>query len=267
MSKLRKHGDFVEQTMIEVQGLVKRYEDKAVISGINFTVTKGEVLSVIGPSGSGKSTMLRCLNFLEDFQDGQIIIDGAPVGYEMRHGQRRRQSEARIARHRADVGMVFQSFNLFAHMTALENVTLGPVKVLGKSRAQANAQGRELLAKVGLLDKALSYPSALSGGQQQRIGIARALAMHPKVILLDEVTSALDPERVGEVLKVIRQLADDGMTMVIVTHEMQFARDISDRVLFFDEGHIVEEGSPTNMFLHPATDRLSAFLQRFHDSH
>lgn len=254
-----------QRAMIEVQGLVKGYGGKIVIAGVDFTVSRGEVMSVIGPSGSGKSTMLRCLNFLEDFQAGRIAIDGESIGYEQRGGTRRRQGEVQIARHRAQVGMVFQSFNLFSHLTALQNLTLGPTQVLGRSRADAERAAHELLAKVDLADKAGHYPSALSGGEQQRIGIARALAMDPKVILFDEVTSALDPERVGEVLKVMRGLADDGMTMVIVTHEMQFAREISDHVIFFDGGRIVEQGPPDRMFDQPGTERLANFLRRFHD--
>ncbi len=252
----------MENNMIEVRGLTKLYGSHLVIDRIDMTVDKGQVLCVIGPSGSGKSTMLRCLNFLEDFQGGEILIEGTPVGYEGSGDKRRRLSEMRIARQRSEVGMVFQSFNLFAHITVLQNITLGPLKVLGQPRAEAEEFARELLVKVGLEDKAHAYPSALSGGQQQRIGIARALAMRPKVILFDEVTSALDPELVGEVLKVIRKLADDGMTMVIVTHEMQFAREIADRVLFFDQGCIVEQGPPDQIFSNPQTDRLLSFLKR-----
>ncbi len=255
-----------QRNMIEVRNLVKRYGEQAVISDVSFDVRCGEVLTVIGPSGSGKSTMLRCLNFLEEFQDGRIAIDGVAVGYDEKDGRRVRQPEALVAQHRADVGMVFQNFNLFAHKTALENITLGPILVRGMKRAEAQAMGRELLAKIGLADKADAYPANLSGGQQQRIGIARALAMRPKVLLFDEVTSALDPERVGEVLVVMRELADEGMTMVIVTHEMQFAREVSDRVLFFDQGRIVEQGRPEEIFGHPATDRLNSFLQRFHNA-
>ncbi len=255
-----------QRKMIEVRNLVKRYGEQSVLAGVSFDVGAGEVLTVIGPSGSGKSTMLRCLNFLEEFQDGLISVDGAPVGYENKEGRRLRQSEALVAQHRADVGMVFQNFNLFAHKTALENITMGPILVRGMKRSEAGAMGRELLEKIGLADKAEAYPANLSGGQQQRIGIARALAMRPKVLLFDEVTSALDPERVGEVLVVMRELADEGMTMVIVTHEMQFAREVSDRVLFFDQGKIVEQGRPDDIFGHPESDRLKSFLQRFHNA-
>jgi polar amino acid transport system ATP-binding protein len=255
-----------QKNMIEVRNLVKRYGDQTVIQGVSFDVRAGEVLSVIGPSGSGKSTMLRCLNFLEEFQEGHIAIDGTAVGYVEKGGRRLRQPEARVARQRADVGMVFQNFNLFAHKTALENITLGPILVNGMKRPEAEAMGRELLRKIGLADKAGAYPANLSGGQQQRIGIARALAMQPKVLLFDEVTSSLDPERVGEVLVVMRELAEEGMTMVIVTHEMQFAREVSDTVLFFDEGKIVEQGAPDAIFGSPTSDRLRSFLQRFHSA-
>ena len=252
--------------MIEVRGLVKRYGEQTVIEGVSFDVRAGEVLTVIGPSGSGKSTMLRCLNFLEEFQGGSIAFDGVAVGYVEKAGRRIRQGEAEVARHRAEVGMVFQSFNLFAHKTALENITLGPILVKGMKRPEALEMGRELLRKIGLADKADAYPANLSGGQQQRIGIARALAMHPKVLLFDEVTSSLDPERVGEVLVVMRELAEEGMTMVIVTHEMQFAREVSDTVLFFDQGRIVEQGRPEAIFGSPSSERLKSFLQRFHNA-
>ena len=252
------------ENMIEVTGLVKKYGDRTVIDGISFTVKAGEVLSIIGPSGSGKSTLLRCLNFLEEFQSGDIVIDGVSVGYRQRGSRRERQPEADIARQRADVGMVFQNFNLFAHKTVLENITLGPMLVRHMSRADAERLARELLEKVGLADKAQAYPASLSGGQQQRIGIARSLAMRPKVLLFDEVTSALDPELVGEVLAVMGELADEGITMMIVTHEMQFAQEISDAVLFFDEGRIVEQGPPEQIFGHSHNERLKAFLQRFH---
>jgi polar amino acid transport system ATP-binding protein len=253
------------QAMIEVRHLVKRYGDLTVINDISFNVERGEVLSIIGPSGSGKSTMLRCLNFLEEFQSGDILIEGESVGYISTSEKRKRRSETEVAKHRAEVGMVFQTFNLFSHKTALENVMLGPVTVRKVPRREAEKLAREQLAKVGLSDKADSYPSALSGGQQQRVGIARALAMEPKVMLFDEVTSALDPELVGEVLLVMKNLAEEGMTMVIVTHEMEFAQSVSDEVLFFDEGKIVESGDPASVFASPKTDRLQSFLQRFHE--
>jgi ABC-type polar amino acid transport system ATPase subunit len=248
--------------MIEVKGLRKSYGDHLVLDDVSFSVAKGEVLVVIGASGSGKSTLLRCMNFLEEFEGGEILIEGAPVGYE-RGNQRRRLTEAKIADLRTHVGMVFQSFNLFPHRSVLENVTMGPVHVKGEPKSEAEELGRTLLQKVGLGDKVNAYPARLSGGQQQRVGIARALAMRPKVMLFDEVTSALDPELVEEVLSVIRQLAADGMTMIIVTHEMAFARDIADRVLFFDKGRIAEAGSAGEVLDSPKTDRLKSFLGRF----
>lgn len=255
----------VRQNMIEVRHLVKRYgQQQAVINDVSFDVRTGEVLTIIGPSGSGKSTLLRCLNFLEEFQEGEIVVDGMTVGYLQKHGRRTRQPEAIVARHRADVGMVFQNFNLFAHKTALENIILGPMLVNNMGRAKAEQMARGLLVKVGLADKADAYPANLSGGQQQRVGIARSLAMQPKVLLFDEVTSALDPELVGEVLAVMRSLVKEGMTMVIVTHEMQFAQDVSDTVLFFDGGRIVEQGPPEQIFESSRNERLMTFLQRFH---
>jgi len=248
--------------MIDIHDLRKRYGDHLVLDGVSFSVAKGEVLVVIGASGSGKSTLLRCINFLEEFEGGEIRIDGAPVGYAP-GAARVRLPEARIAELRTQVGMVFQGFNLFPHLTALENVTMGPVHVKQEPRPEAEERARQLLAKVGLAEKVDAYPARLSGGQQQRVGIARALAMRPKVMLFDEVTSALDPELVEEVLNVVRQLAADGMTMVIVTHEMAFARDIADRVLFFDKGRIAEAGTASEVLDHPRTDRLRSFLARF----
>jgi polar amino acid transport system ATP-binding protein len=250
--------------MIEVKSLRKSYGQEWVLDGVSFEVARGEVLVVIGASGSGKSTLLRCINFLEEFQDGEILIDGMPVGYNVgTGGQRRRQSEATIAEMRTRVGMVFQSFNLFPHCTVLENLTMGPVHVKGVDRHEAESRALGLLTKVGLAEKANEYPSHLSGGQQQRVGIARALAMEPTVMLFDEVTSALDPELVGEVLYVMQKLAAEGTTMIIVTHEMQFARDVADTVLFFDKGRIEESGPPEDVFDSPKSDRLKAFLNRF----
>ncbi len=255
------------QPMISVRGLRKRFGDLLVLDGMSFDVKRGDVLAIIGPSGSGKSTMLRCLNFLEEFEEGEILIDGEPLGYRLRaDGRRVRQSEAEIARLRASVGMVFQSFNLFPHRNVLDNVTMAPVSVKGVDSKEARARAVALLDKVGLADKVDQYPSRLSGGQQQRVAIARALAMEPKVMLFDEVTSALDPELVGEVLAVMQHLAEEGMTMVIVTHEMQFARDVSDRLLFIDGGLIVEEGDPREVLRHPKSERLQAFLERFRAS-
>jgi len=247
--------------MIRVSGVTKRFGDHEVLQGISFDVQEGEVVVLIGPSGSGKSTLLRCINFLEEFQSGEIHVDGEPVGYA--DGIRKRQSEADIARLRTKAGMVFQNYNLFPHKTAIENIMMGPVLVNGENKSQARAHALELLAKVGLKEKADHYPSQLSGGQQQRVAIARALAMRPKVMLFDEVTSALDPELVEEVLKALRDLSKEGMTMIIVTHEMQFACDVADRLLFFYEGSIVEDGPPKEVFANPKTERFRAFVKRY----
>ena len=250
--------------MIEVRELSKRYGTLHVLKGMNFAVAKGEVVVVLGPSGSGKSTLLRCINLLEEFDDGEIRIDDDTIGYRLdAQGRRRRRSEVENARLREQVGMVFQGFNLFPHRTALQNVMMGPVQVRGIRRQQAAQLAHALLAKVGLSDKAGEYPARLSGGQQQRVAIARSLAMQPKVMLFDEVTSALDPELVGEVLRVIRQLAQEGMTMVIVSHEIPFARDVADRIVFMDQGVIVEEGPPTRLLTDPASPRLKLFLRRY----
>lgn len=250
--------------MIEVRGVVKRFGELTVLRGIDMTVGPAQVVVVIGPSGSGKTTLLRCLNFLEEYDAGEIYVDGELLGYRRsENGRLVRRSEAEIARSRTHIGMVFQGFNLFPHKTVLENVVLGPVYVKGEKRDPAVTLAKELLAKVGLLHKVDAYPGTLSSGQQQRVAIARALAMQPKVMLFDEVTSALDPELVGEVLAVMRQLADEGMTMVIVTHEMQFAREVAHRVMFMDDGKVVEESAPGELFTCPKTERLQAFLRRF----
>jgi ABC-type polar amino acid transport system ATPase subunit len=249
--------------MIEVRNLRKCYGALEVLRDISFSVEKGEVVVVLGPSGSGKSTMLRCINLLEDFEGGEIRIDGEAIGYCEDARGRRRRKERENARLREQVGMVFQSFNLFPHRTALQNVMMGPLKVQGQPRNKIEPMARDLLRKVGLLDKADQYPARLSGGQQQRVGIARALAMQPKVMLFDEVTSALDPELVGEVLRVIRQLAQEGMTMIIVTHEIHFARDVGDRIIFMDGGLIVEQDAPANLLANPKSDRLKLFLRRY----
>lgn len=251
-------------SMISVRNLQKRFGETRVLNGIDVEVDSGEVLVVIGPSGSGKSTMLRCLNFIEEYDGGEVWIDGELLGYRKdRHGKLVRQSEAQIARMRTQVGMVFQSFNLFPHCTVLQNVEMAPIHIKNEPRAEVKQRAMQLLDKVGLAAFANAVPSRLSGGQQQRVAIARALAMRPKVMLFDEVTSALDPELVGEVLNVIQQLAEGGMTMLIVTHEMAFARDVGHRVLFMDDGRIVEQGPPAQLFDHPNTQRLSQFLQRF----
>jgi len=249
--------------MIEVRAVRKAYAAMEVLKGVSFDVAKGEVVVVLGPSGSGKSTLLRCINHLEDYQSGEIRIDGATVGYSAGTRGRSAHSEGVNARLREQVGMVFQSFNLFPHRTALENVMMGPVHVRGVAKSEAKALAKALLAKVGLAEKEDQYPAKLSGGQQQRVAIARALAMQPKVMLFDEVTSALDPELVGEVLRVIRQLAQEGMTMIIVTHEIHFARDVADRIIFMDDGVIVEQGPPDRILSGASSPRLRLFLRRY----
>ncbi|MEA2740764.1 MAG: polar amino acid transport system ATP-binding protein [Acetobacteraceae bacterium] len=252
--------------MLEMSGIVKRFGANEVLRGVSLRVARGETVVVIGPSGSGKTTLLRCVNLLEDYQQGTVTVDGEPVGYILdRNGQRQRMAEREIAAAREKIGIVFQSYNLFPHMTALQNIVAAPIRVRGIPRPKAEQRARDLLAMVGLSDKADAYPARLSGGQQQRVAIARALAMDPKIMLFDEVTSALDPELVGEVLAAMQQLARDGMTMIVVTHEMSFARDVADRVVFMDAGVIVEEGAPEEMFASPRTDRVRQFLKRYND--
>ncbi len=249
--------------MVSIRNLRKHYGDLDVLKGVDLDIEPGEVVCIIGPSGSGKTTLLRCVNFLETYQDGRIYVDGQLVGYREQNGHLKPAPEKEVAKLRTETSMVFQQFNLFPHMTALRNVTFGPMKVrkIGKTEAEANA--RRLLARVGLAEKADSYPSQLSGGQQQRVAIARALAMEPKVILFDEVTSALDPELVGEVLAVMTDLAEShGVTMIVVTHEMGFARDVADRIVFMDGGVVVEQGPPAQVLEHPESERLQSFLRR-----
>jgi glutamine transport system ATP-binding protein len=236
--------------MIQIKNLHKSFGALEVIKGVDLDVRAGEVVCIIGPSGSGKSTVLRCINRLEVPTSGQIIVDGHDI----------MAKETNINMIRTEAGMVFQQFNLFPHMTVLANVTLGPLKVRSMAKAEADRLGRELLKKVGLADKAANYPDQLSGGQKQRVAIARALALQPKVILFDEPTSALDPELVGEVLEVMKRLAQEGMTMVVVTHEMGFAREVADRVLFIDQGRIQEQGPPVEFFTNPKNERLKEFL-------
>ncbi len=251
--------------LVRVRGLTKSFGSNQVLKGVDLDVMKGQVVSVIGASGSGKTTLLRCVNLLETYDGGSIQVDGVEVGYTDTNGGRRRaRSERDLARIRADIGMVFQLFNLFPHLTARDNVVLGLRKVRGMDRAQARGVAEQWLARVGLADKLDSLPIELSGGQQQRVGIARAVAMNPKVLLLDEITSALDPELVGEVLTVVRELADDGMTMILVTHEMSFARDVSSRVVFMDAGRVAVEGPPHEVFSAGAQthERLRSFLAR-----
>ncbi len=249
--------------MVDAQDVHKRFHSNEVLRGVSMQVRKGEVVCVIGPSGSGKTTFLRCINHLEKINGGRIYIEGELMGYRaLPDGRLVEDSERNIARMRSEIGMVFQRFNLFPHMTALQNVMEAPMQVKGVPREQAEARARELLGKVGLAEKADAYPARLSGGQQQRVAIARALAMDPKLMLFDEATSALDPELVGEVLKVMRQLAEEGMTMIVVTHEMSFARDVADRVIFMDGGVIVEEGKPAEIFTEPKEVRTRTFLRQ-----
>lgn len=238
------------EPIIELRHVDKHYGDLHVLKDINLTVHKGEVLVVVGPSGSGKSTMCRTINRLETIDSGEILIEGEPLPQEGRE----------LTRMRAELGMVFQSFNLFSHMSILQNVTLGPIEVLGMKKDEAEARAMELLARVGVAEQAAKSPAQLSGGQQQRAAIARSLAMHPKAMMFDEPTSALDPEMINEVLDVMVELARGGMTMVVVTHEMNFARRVADRVVFMADGQIVEEGAPAEFFDHPKTQRARDFL-------
>ena len=238
------------EPLVVLEGVNKHFGDLHVLKDIDLTIGHGEVVVVIGPSGSGKSTLCRTINRLETFESGSITIDGQPLPQEGKA----------LARLRADVGMVFQSFNLFAHKTILDNVTLGPMKVRGQKKAEAQARAKELLERVGVAHQAAKYPAQLSGGQQQRVAIARALAMDPKVMLFDEPTSALDPEMINEVLDVMVGLARSGMTMIVVTHEMGFARKAADRVIFMDEGEIVEQAEPEEFFTNPQSERAKDFL-------
>lgn len=240
------------EMLIEVKGLKKNFGKIEVLNGIDNEIKKGEVVCIIGPSGSGKSTFLRCLNLLEEPTGGQIIFDGTDIT----------DPKTNINIHRQKMGMVFQQFNLFPHMTVLDNMTLAPMKLLNLSKAEAEERAISLLEKVGLADRKDSYPSQLSGGQKQRVAIVRALCMEPQVMLFDEPTSALDPEMVGEVLAVIKDLAKSGMTMAVVTHEMGFAKEVADRVLFIDEGVIAEEGTPDEIFNNPKSQRLQSFLSK-----
>jgi polar amino acid transport system ATP-binding protein len=248
--------------MVQVEDVHKRFGSLEVLRGISFDVQPGEVVVIIGPSGSGKSTLLRCINHLEKIQRGHIYVDGELVGYKDVDGRLKELPEREVALVRSRIGFVFQRFNLFGHLTALDNVTEAPVQVLGENRRRARDRGLEMLTRVGLRDKAEVLPAQLSGGQQQRVAIARALMMNPKLMLFDEPTSALDPELVGEVLNVIKALANDlGMTMIIVTHEMDFARDVANRILFMDQGVVVEDGPPSQ-FTNPVEPRTREFLRR-----
>jgi polar amino acid transport system ATP-binding protein len=249
--------------MISVKNLTKQFGSLQILKGVDFDVEQSEVIAIIGPSGSGKSTVLRCLNFLEAPTSGEIVIDGKMLGYRTRpDGTAVRLPERELNRQRADIGMVFQQFNLWPHRTVLENIIEAPMLVRKIPREEAITTARHLLERVGLLSKQDVYPSTLSGGQQQRVAIARSLAMHPKVILLDEVTSALDPETVREVLDVIKALALEGMTMLLVTHEMAFAREVAHRIIFMDEGRILEQAPPAQFFTAPKHGRARAFLDK-----
>jgi polar amino acid transport system ATP-binding protein len=248
--------------MVQAEGVSKSFGAHQVLRSIDLQVDRGEVLCVIGPSGSGKSTFLRCINHLERIDAGRLTVDGEPVGYRQHGGKLYELKPREAARQRREIGMVFQRFNLFPHMTALENVTEAPIRVKGLSKAAAVQRGEELLDRVGLGDKGSHYPSQLSGGQQQRVAIARALAMEPKLMLFDEPTSALDPELVGEVLDVMKELAQSGMTMIVVTHEMGFAREVADELVFMDGGVVVEAGDPREVLANPQHQRTQAFLSK-----
>ncbi|WP_139084315.1 ectoine/hydroxyectoine ABC transporter ATP-binding protein EhuA [Nesterenkonia sp. F] len=250
-----------ETPVIEFQDVEKRFGDNVVLKDLDFTVGRGERVTLIGPSGSGKTTILRLVMTLEELTDGYIFVDGEPLTHEERDGRRVPVSKKHQKNLRTRIGMVFQQFNLFPNMTVLENIIEAPIHVLGRSKEEAVAKAHDLLEQVGLSDKADAHPTSLSGGQQQRVAIARALAMDPEILLLDEVTSALDPEVVGEVLNILRRVAETtDVTMLIVTHEMSFARDVSHKVMMFDGGHVVESGPPEKIFSEPDHDRTKAFL-------
>jgi polar amino acid transport system ATP-binding protein len=249
--------------VIEVEGIHKSFGDREVLRGVDLHVDPRQAMVVLGPSGSGKSTLLRCVAALEPFQAGRITVDGELIGYREEGGDRRRLKEGVLARQRSEIGMIFQSFNLFPHMTALQNVMLGLVHVRKQPKDAARATALEWLGRVGLGDRGDAFPAQLSGGQQQRVAIARACATQPKVLLFDEVTSALDPELVGEVLEVIKDLSTSGVTMLVVTHEVPFAREVAHEVVFMDEGVIVERGRPDDILGNPRTERLQTFLKRY----
>ncbi|MGB1584017.1 MAG: amino acid ABC transporter ATP-binding protein [Solirubrobacterales bacterium] len=251
-----------ETPMVDADRVHKRFGRNEVLRGITLSVAPGEVMCLLGPSGSGKSTFLRCINHLERVDAGELRVDGELVGYREANGKIYEQKESEVARDRSHIGMVFQRFNLFPHKTALGNVIEAPMMVLNLSRTEATDRGKALLDSVGLLDRCDAYPAQLSGGQQQRVAIARALAMEPKLMLFDEPTSALDPELVGDVLAVMRQLAADGMTMVVVTHEIGFAREAGDQLVFMDDGVVVEQGDPREVITSPQHERTQAFLSK-----
>jgi polar amino acid transport system ATP-binding protein len=249
------------EALLSIRGLTKQFGTVEVLKGVDLALAPREVVSIIGSSGSGKTTLLRCVNLLEEFQGGEIVLDGEAIGYRMVGGKRRRLGDRELSRQRSMTGMVFQSFNLFPHLSALGNVMLGLRKVRRFGREEARAIAEKWLDRVGLATRGDHYPSQLSGGQQQRVAIARALAMNPKLVLLDEVTSALDPELVQEVLNTVKSIADDGATLLIVTHEMRFARDVSSRIVFMEQGLIAEDGPPAEIFGAPRNPRLIEFLR------
>ena len=249
------------QPLLDIRGLHKQYGAVEVLKGVDLSMQRGNVVTLIGSSGSGKTTLLRCVNMLEEFQGGQILLDGESIGYDEINGKRVRHGEKVIARHRAMTGMAFQQFNLFPHLTALQNVTLGLLKVKKMHKDEAVVLAEKWLERVGLLERRNHFPGQLSGGQQQRVAIARAIAMNPSLMLFDEVTSALDPELVGEVLSVIKGLAEEGMTMLLVTHEMRFAYEVSDQIVFMNQGRIEEQGSAKDIFERPQSPRLAEFLK------
>ncbi|EHO17601.1 hypothetical protein HMPREF9623_00455 [Stomatobaculum longum] len=246
--------EFKQEVQLSIRGLKKSYGDAEILKGVNLDVRQGEVVVILGPSGSGKSTFLRCINGLEEIQGGEVKLDGATISG---------LKNSALPAVRQKLGMVFQSYDLFPHMNILDNITLAPTKVQKRSRKEAEAEARELLSRVNLADKEKAYPRMLSGGQKQRVAIVRALAMHPELMLFDEVTAALDPEMVREVLDVIMELSEQGLTMLIVTHEMSFARAVADRIVFMDGGHIVETGTPEEFFTAPKTERARTFLDNF----
>jgi polar amino acid transport system ATP-binding protein len=252
----------MSDVMVKAEAVHKRFGRLEVLKGINLEVQRGDVMCLLGPSGSGKSTLLRCINHLEKINSGRLTVDGELVGYREQGEKLHELHEREVSAARSRIGMVFQQFNLFPHMTALENVTLAPTRVLGKSKREAAEHARELLVRVGLGDKIENFPVALSGGQQQRVAIARALAMEPKLMLFDEPTSALDPELVGDVLDAMRALAKSGMTMIVVTHEMGFAREVADSVVFMDDGVVVESGQPRDVLVNPQHERTKLFLSK-----